>query len=72
MSMQNAVAFLDRVSDDTALQSRIQHKDDAIQLGAELNIPFTADELDQAMSERSFSELSAEELQGTAGGFICW
>lgn len=72
MSLHNAVAFLDRVSDDAQLQSRIQRKDDALQLGAELNIPFTEGELDEAMSGRSFGELSAAQLQETAGGFICW
>lgn len=67
MSVQNAAAFLDRIDHEADLSAQIQNNDDAVRAGAELNIPFTLEELAEAQAERS-SDLSSEDMQNVAGG----
>ena len=65
MSKENLDQFIQKVTDDEQLQSRIGEEIDAdslIALGAEHGCEFTADDLTAG------AELSDEELDGVAGG----
>ena len=65
MSKENLDQFIQKVTDDEQLQTRIGEEIDAdslIALGAEHDCEFTADDLTAS------AELSDEELDGVAGG----
>ncbi|MGE4634130.1 MAG: Nif11-like leader peptide family RiPP precursor [Arenicellales bacterium] len=65
MSKENLDQFIQKVTDDEQLQSRIGEEIDAdslIALGAEHGCEFTADDLTAG------AELSDKELDGVAGG----
>ena len=65
MSKENLDQFIQKVTDDEQLQSRIGDETDAdslIALGAEHGCEFSADDLTAG------AELSDEELDGVAGG----
>lgn len=66
MSLQNATAFVQRLSEDSALAARVQSKDDAVRVANEAGTPFTVSELEQAIAENS--ELSSDDLKNAAGG----
>jgi predicted ribosomally synthesized peptide with nif11-like leader len=67
MSKENLDQFIQKVTDDEQLQTRIGEEIDAdslIALGAECGCEFTAEELQES------AELSDEELDGVAGGVL--
>lgn len=68
MSLQNATAFVQRLSEDSALAARVQSKDDAVKFGTELGTPFTATEFEQAVNQNT-GDLSSDVLKNIAGGF---
>jgi predicted ribosomally synthesized peptide with nif11-like leader len=69
MSLENAASFLARLDSDSDLRTRVQSREDAVAVAAELNTPFTLAELEQALADRA-GELSPEDLKQTAGGRI--
>jgi len=67
MSKENLDQFIQKITDDEQLQTRIGEEIDAdslIALGAEHDCEFTADDLTAS------AELSDEELDGVAGGLV--
>lgn len=69
MSVENAAAFLARLSSDDVLSERVQSREDAVALGTELDTPFTLDELETAVKDRSES-LGPDDLKNVAGGRV--
>jgi len=66
MSKENLEQFIQKVTDDEQLQSRLGEEidiDSLIALGAEHGFEFTEEDLQES------AELSDEELGGVAGGF---
>ena len=69
MSKEELKAFLEKVKDDTSLQEKLKAAADANAVAAiakEAGFSIAADDLKNAPTE--LSELSAEELEGMAGG----
>jgi len=67
MSKENLARFMSKVADSEELQAKIGEEIDAealIALGAECGCEFSAEELTEA------AELSDDELDSIAGGFI--
>ena len=67
MSAEQLKAFLEKVQGDTSLQEKLKAAADANAVTAiakEAGFSISADDLKQAQS----TELSAEELEGVAGG----
>jgi predicted ribosomally synthesized peptide with nif11-like leader len=69
MSLENAAAFLARLDTDSALSERVQSREDAVAVAAELNTPFTLDELETAVQERN-DNLGPDDLKNVAGGRV--
>ena len=68
MSEEQLKAFLEKVKDDTSLQEKLKAAGDANAVAAiakEAGFSISADDLTKAQSE-----LSDQELEGVAGGFI--
>ena len=73
MSEEQLKAFLEKVKGDTSLQEKLKGAADANAVAAiakEAGFGISADDLTQAQSELSEEELSDEELEGVAGGFM--
>ena len=67
MSEEQLKAFLEKVKADTSLQEKLKAASDAdavVAIAKEAGFSISADDLKQAQS----TELSAEELEGVAGG----
>ena len=74
MSEEQLKAFIEKVKGDTSLQEKLKASADAdaeavAAIAKEAGFSISADDLNQAQSELS-AELSEEELEGLAGGFI--
>ena len=68
MSEEQLKAFLEKVQGDTSLQEKLQGASDANSIAAiakEAGFSISADDLKNAQSD-----LSDEELEGVAGGFV--
>ena len=67
MSEEQLKAFIEKVKADTSLQEKLKADADAdavVAIAKEAGFSISADDLKQAQS----TELSAEELEGVAGG----
>ena len=68
MSEEQLKAFLEKVKGDTSLQEKLKAAADANAVSAiakEAGFSISADDINKAQSE-----LSEEELEGVAGGFV--
>jgi predicted ribosomally synthesized peptide with nif11-like leader len=71
MSMQSAKDFLKKIKTDQALEKKLEAADPKArpQIVKDAGFDFTREEFDTAAKEMGGAqELSAEELQGVAGG----
>ena len=69
MSEKQFKAFLEKVKDDTSLQEQLKAAGDAdavVSIAKEEGFSISADDLKKAQSD-----ISDEELEGVAGGFVC-
>lgn len=71
MSVQNAVSFIRRLDGDSALTERISTRADFVAVAQELNLPFSEDELNQAVQEYA-GDVSPEDLKATSAGLLCF
>ena len=69
MSEEQFKAFLEKVKGDTSLQEQLKAAGDAdavVSIAKEEGFSISADDLKKAQSD-----ISDEELEGVAGGFVC-
>lgn len=75
MSVQSAIAFINKVNEDTALQNRIKtlkggDLNALLNVATESGFKFTADDWSTAIVAGSSAELSEDDLNNVAGGIV--
>lgn len=65
MAAENVSAFVQKCKQDPTLRQRVSTLDDAMRVAAEIGLPFTAEEYEQAASD-----LSEDDLKDITGGIM--
>ena len=73
MSVEQAKAFIEKLDNDKTFLTQVAgagSDEDRLQMAQEAGFEFTAKELASAMGESTDDELSDDELEGVAGGYL--